>query len=192
MTGEKIFQKYYEPKLIKQEIANVVLRTYIHIKGSTGDMANYGEVIFTPRNEVDKRLNDLFAKTGTQKGISITSLVSHKHTQKYLFLLDYSLSVSKKNETELIRVLTNSTGILPALKKGMILKTKNSYHVVGFIPLEKDVWHKHMAEAILLRTSKGEDISDIRYIGHSLERGYGCLRVSDYEDKPTPDFVCYI
>lgn len=193
MTGEKIFKKYYEPKLIKHNIDNVVLRTYAHIKGlNIDDPKNSTELIFTPRKEANKRIGDIFSKTKESRGISISSLISHNTQQKYLFLLDCTIPVSKKNEKELITSLEKSTDLLYALKDGMLLRTTNSYHVVGFIPLSKDEWQKHMAYAILLRTSKGEDIADIRYIGHSLERGYGCLRISDYENKPTPDFVCYL
>jgi hypothetical protein len=49
-----------------------------------------------------------------------------------------------------------------------------------------------MAEAILLRNKNGDSVGDVRYIGHSLERGYGSLRLSDYLGKPTPDFICYL
>lgn len=193
MRSEKIFQKYYEPKLIEHDIDNVVLVTYAHTKGlMIDDPKKPREIIFTPRTETDKRIEDIFSKTKESRGISISSLISHNTQQKYLFLLDCSIPVSKKNEKELIASLEKSIDFLYALKDGMLLQTANSYHIVGFIPLSKDEWQKHMAYAILLRTSKGEDIADIRYIGHSLERGYGCLRISDYENKPTPDFVCYL
>lgn len=193
MRLEKIFEKYYEPKLIEHDIDNIVLVTYAHTKGlMTDDPKKPREVIFTPRKEVDKRIGDIFSKTKETRGISISSLISHNNRQKFLFLLDCSIPVSKKNEKELLETLKKSTDILYALKDGMILRTKNSYHVVGFIPLTRDEWQKHMAYAILLRTSKDQDIADVRYIGHSLERGYGCLRISDFENKPTPDFVCYL
>lgn len=193
MTGENLFTKYYEPKLIEQNIENIVLRTYTHIKGlSTDDPDNSTELIFTPRNEVDERLGSIFSYYGEDKGMAVTSLVSYKTKTKYLFLIDCSLSVSDENEKELIQILKSSTDIFPALKSSMLLRTKNSYHIVCFIPLNKEEWQNHMAEAVLLCNSKGECVSDIRYIGHSLERGYGSLRISDYQGKPTPDFICYL
>ncbi|MFM2357702.1 MAG: hypothetical protein RJA61_439 [Candidatus Parcubacteria bacterium] len=193
MKREKIFKKYYESKLAEQEINNVVLVTYIHTKGlMMDDINNSRELIFTPLTEVDNRIKNIFSNTGEKRGISISSLISHKNEQKYLFLLDCKLPISDKNEKELVLSIHKSKHLLPALKNGMILRTQNSYHVVGFIPLSKEEWQKHMAYAILLRTNTDEDIADMRYIGHSLERGFGCLRVSDYEEKPTPDFVCYL
>lgn len=193
MIGEKLFKNYYEPKLIEQGIENIVLRTYTHIKGlSTDDPDNSTELVFTPRIEVDKRLEDIFYVNGENKGMAVTSLVSHKTEQKYLFLLDCSLSVSDENENELIEILKKSTNLLPALESSMLLRTKNSYHLVCFVPLNKEEWQNHMAQAILLCNSKKEHIGDVRYIGHSLERTYGSLRISDYQGKPTPDFICYL
>jgi len=190
---KKLFQKYYEPKLIEQNVDNIVLRTYTHIQGlATDDPNNSTKLIYIPREELDKKMTQIFSQTGKERGMAITSLISQKTKQKYLFLLDCSLSVSDGNEKELISVLKKSSKLLPALKSGMVLRTKNSYHVIGFIPLSFDEWQKQMAQSILLRTKKGENIADIRYIGHSLERGYGSLRLSDYMNKPTPEFVCYL
>lgn len=186
----KLFKDYYEPKLIENGIENVVLRTYKHIKGfATDDPSNSTELIFTPRKEVDQRM-DTFVDSNS--GVAITSLVGVKTEQRYLFLLDCGLSVSTENERELIEILRNSRDSLPALGSGMILRTLNSYHVIGFVPLNKTDWQNHMAKAILLRTKNGEPIGDIRYIGHSLEREYGSLRLSDYLGKPTPEFICYV
>lgn len=193
MRGEKLFKKYYEPKLIEQNIDNVVLRTYTHIKGlATDDPNNSTELIFSPRKEIDERMENIFSEGKEDKGMAITSLVSVKTEQKYLFLLDCGISVSDENEKELMNILKEARKSLSALKSAMLLRTKNSYHVIGFVPLTKDNWYKHMAHAVLMYTKSGEPVADIRYIGHSLERGYGSLRLSDYQGKPTPDFVCYI
>lgn len=188
-----LFKDYYEPELLKQGINNVVLRTYKHIKGfSTDDPQNSTELVFTPRKEVSDRINDIFLKANKNKGIAVTSIVGIGAKQKFLFLLDCGLFVSDKNEKELISIIKKNKRKLFGLKKAMVLRTLNSYHVVGFNPLTFEEWQRHMAEAILLRTKKGEPVGDIRYIGHSLERGYGSLRLSDYLGKPTPDFICYI
>lgn len=193
MKGEKLFKEYYEPKLVEQNIDNVVLRTYTHIKGlSTDDPDNSTELIFTPRKEVDQRMEGIFFKTGEEKGIAITSIISVNAEQKFLFLLDCALPVSDQNKKELIQILKDSVEFMPGLKGGMVLRTLNSYHVVGFVPLNRTDWQSHMAYAILLKTKNEEPIGDIRYIGHSLERGYGSLRISDYQGKPTPDFICYL
>lgn len=193
MKGEKLFKEYYEPKLVEQNIDNVVLRTYTHIKGlSTDDPDNSTELIFTPRKEVDQRIENIFFKTGEEKGIGITSIVSVKTEQKFLFLLDCAPLVSNRNEKEIIKILKNSIKFMPGIKSSMVLRTLNSYHIAGFIPLSKSKWQDHMAKAILLKINNEEPVGDIRYIGHSLERGYGSLRISDYKGKPTPDFICYL
>jgi hypothetical protein len=193
MKNDKLFKKYYEPKLVEQNIDNVVLRTYTHITGlSTDDPSNSTELVFSPRKDVDHKMDEIFAEVGEKKGMAITSIVSQKAQPKYLFLLDCTLSVSDQNEKSLLFALKKSLDTLPALKSGMVLRTKNSYHVIGFVPLSFNEWHRHMAQAILLRTEDGSHVGDIRYIGHSLERGYGSLRLSDYLGKPTPDFVCYL
>lgn len=193
MKGDKLFTEHYEPRLLAQGIENVVLRQYTHVQGfATDDPVNSTRLIFTPRSEVDARLEALSVLCGTEFGVSITSLVSHKTEQKWLFLLDCSLSVSQKHERELFEALKGSQHALPALKHGMLLRTANSYHVVGFVPLLKDEWQRHMAQAILLRTKEGSVIADVRYVGHCLERSYGSLRLTDYLGKPTPDFVCDI
>ena len=193
MKGEKLFTTYYEPGLIRQNIDNVVLRTYRHIKGfATDDPDNSTKIIYTPRVEVEKRIQDMFDIFGEDKGISITSIVGVDNREKYLFLLDCGIEVSDENERELMDVLENSLDDFPALKDGMILRTQNSYHVVGFVPLSHEEWIQHMGRAILLNIKNKEPISDIRYIGHSLERGYGSLRMSDYLGKPTPDVIGHI
>ncbi len=193
MKGQKLFREYYEPKLIEQGIDNVVLRTYTHIKGfATDDPDNSTQLLFTPRAEVDERMDVLFAGMGESRGMAITSLVSVKATPKYLFLLDCSLAISEEHERGLINTLRSSTHLFPALRSGMVLRTRNSYHVIGFVPLTLHEWNTHMGQAILLRTAQKEVVADIRYVGHSLERGYGSLRLSDYQGKPTPDFVTYL
>ena len=193
MKGDKLFTEHYEPRLLEQGIENVVLRQYTHVQGfATDDPDNSTQLIFTPRREVDARLEALSLLYGNEFGVSITSLVSHKTEQKWLFLLDCSLSVSRKHERELLDALCTALQALPALKGGMLLRTVNSYHVVGFVPLSKDEWQRHMAQAILLRTATGKSIADVRYIAHCLERSYGSLRLTDYQEKPTPDFVCDI
>ena len=191
MKGEMLFRKYYEPGLIRQNIDNVVLRTYTHIQGfATDDPANSTKVIFTPRMEVDWRMNETFSIFGEDRGMAITSIVSVGALQRHLFLLDCALLISDDNERELLGVLRRSFEMLPALEDGMVLRTKNSYHIIGFRPLSLNEWHHHMAQAILLKTGSGNPIADVRYIGHSLEREYGSLRISDYLGKATPDFIC--
>ncbi len=124
--------------------------------------------------------------------MAVTSLISAKTKPKFLFLLDCSIEVSGENEKELIESLAGAKSRMKGLGICMLLRTLNSYHVVGFVPLSSDEWHEHMVQAILLKNSKGQPFADIRYIGHSLERGYGSLRISDYLGKPTPDFICYL
>ena len=193
MQGDKLFAEHYEPRLLGQGIENVVLRQYTHLLGfATDDPDNSTRLIFTPRKEVDARLESLAQLHGEEFGVSITSLVSHKTEQKWLFLLDCALTVSEKHERELIKILRTRMHVLPALQDGTILRTTNSYHIVGFIPLSKDEWQRHMAQAMLLRTRSGKPIADVRYVGHCLERSYGSLRLTDYQGKPTPDFICDI
>lgn len=193
MKGDKLFKKYYEPKLAEQGIDNIVLRTYKHIKGfETDDPENSTSLIFSPRKEVDKRLEDIFSKEEQDRGIAVTSIVSFETEERLLFLLDCSLPISKDNEKQLIELLKSGKKFLPGLESGMILRTLNSFHVVGFSPLRKEEWYDHMGRVILMRVKSGEPVGDIRYIGHSIERGYGSLRITDYLNKPTPDFICYI
>lgn len=188
MRGEKLFKKHYEPRLIENGVDNVVLRAYTHIQGlHTDDPENSTELIFSPTKEVDERLNDIFYHNGTQQGVAITSIISVDAKERRLFLLDCGLPITSENEEELTSLLSSKP--LKALEKNMLLRTQNSYHIIGFVPLSIEEWHEHMAQAILMRTASGNTVSDIRYIGHSLERGYGSLRLTDYKGKPTPDFI---
>lgn len=193
MQGDKLFTEHYEQGLLRQGIENVVLRQYTHLLGFATDDPHYStRLIFSPRKEVDGRLDALAEPHDEEFGVSITSLVSHKTEQKWLFLLDCALSVSQMHERELLKILRTSLHVLTALTDGMILRTANSYHIVGFVPLSKDEWQRHMAQAILLSTHTGKPIADVRYVGHCLERSYGSLRLTDYQGKPTPDFICDI
>jgi hypothetical protein len=190
MRGEKLFKEHYEPKLAENGIDNVVLRVYTHIQGlRTDDPENSTQLIFSPTKEVDKRLNEIFYHDGEQRGVAITSIISVNAKERRLFLLDCGLPVTPENKTELISLLSKKP--LKALEKSMLLQTQNSYHIIGFVPLSIEEWYEHMAQAILMRTASGVTVPDIRYIGHSLERGYGSLRLTDYKNKPTPDFICY-
>lgn len=194
MKGDKLFTERYEPGLIQNRVKNVVLRTYTHIKGlATDDPDNSTEIIYTPRTEVDQRMSGIHEIFGEDKGIAITSLVSVGTEQRHLFLLDCALPRDRyPNGRRLIAAIERNQRSFPGLRDGMVLRTQNSFHVVGFKPLTLNEWYRHMGQALLLKTDDGQPIADVRYVGHSLERGYGSLRLSDYQGKPTPDFFDWI
>ena len=121
MKGDRLFTEHYEPRLLKQGIENVVLRQYTHVIGfATDDPENSTRLIFTPRKEVDGRLDSLAQLYGEEFGVSITSLVSHRTEQKWLFLLDCGISVSRKHERELLETLRAREQSLPALRGGIV------------------------------------------------------------------------
>jgi hypothetical protein len=193
MKDDKLFVERYEPRLKRQSIGNVVLRVYEHTPGVVPDDPEHStKIIYTPRDEVDGRMTDLYSVSGEGRGIAITSLVSARAQQMHLFLLDCALPVATANTLKLVKVLRAAKNSMAALSDSMLLKTQNSYHVAGFLPLYQWEWAEHMGRALLLRTSDGQQVADVRYVGHSLDRGYGSLRISDYMGKPTPDFVCDI
>ncbi|MBX4212446.1 hypothetical protein KW787_03280 [Candidatus Pacearchaeota archaeon] len=187
----KLFLNHYEPGLTRNNLVNVVLRIYSHIKGlETDDPENSTELIFTPRSEVDQKLDKISELFREDRGIAITSLVGRSAELKHLFLLDCKLEASVENDSKVVEAFRCSKGFT-ALSDGMILKTQNSYHIAGFVPLEFNKWIDHMGSALLLRTADGIPIADHRYIGHSLKRGYGSLRISDYQGKPLPIFLAH-
>ena len=193
MRGDKLFTNYYEPKLIEHNIENVVLRTYTHIRGlTTDDPENSTSIIFTPRDEMDRRMDVIFALSGEEVGMGITSIVGVGAKEKHLLLLDCAAKKTKPNDGALIEVIQSAAHSITALQDAMILRTVESYHVVGFVPLDKQEWQKQMSMSLLLKMPDGEPVMDTRYVGHCLEREYGSLRLSDYKGKPTPDFLCYI
>jgi hypothetical protein len=193
MRSDKLFKEYYEPKLTQHNVNNVVLRTYEHLSGQNlDDPKKETELVFSLREEVDTRLDKIFSEYENKKGIAISSIVGVGTEQKYLLLLDCGLNISDENQKSIIENLKNISKVSPEFTDSMILKTKNSYHIVCFTPLTKEKWVELMGQSLLLRNTDNEFVVDVRYAGHSLVRGYGSLRINDYEDKETPDFVCYL
>ncbi len=193
MSDTNLFKEYYIPNLLAEDISNIVLRKYFHVKGVQADAPlDSTTLIFTPLSESATRVTRLAPQDDGAHGIALTSIISIGSEVKQLFLLDCGIPISCTNEVELLQLLDASRGIFPALKKGMLLRTKNSYHVVGFTPLSKEEWLKHMTSAIILCTKSGASVADARYVARSLARGYGSLRISSYEDKIEPEFVRYL
>jgi len=194
MKGEKIFREYYAPQLSAKYVDNVVLRVYDYIPElpMKEQIDGHATLIFSPLGEVEERIEKIFTETGESRGIGLTSIVSVRSMQKFLFLLDCSLPVCDESEEELLKIFRNSDDILPGVKSGMALRTKNSYHIAGFVPLDRQSWYEHMAHAILLKTEKGAPVADTRAVGYNISRGYGTLRINDYKEKPTPDFICFL
>jgi len=193
MKGDELFIEHYHPGLVAADVGNVVLRIYQHIVGLASDDPNRStRVIYSPRDEVEDRLTLISDLFGEEYGVAITSTVSNGVLQRNLLLLDCSLPVSDENEQDLRMSIRSMQRHLPGLAPGMLLRTIHSYHLVGFNPLTLEDWQAQMAKSILVRTVNGQPIVDVRYVGHSLERGYGSLRINDYQDKPTPDYICDI
>lgn len=193
MKGDKLFADWYGPGLRRNGIDNVVLRLYEHTPGRTADdPENSTQLVYSPRDEVDGRMTDLFSVFNEGRGIAVTSIVSRRAKQMYLFLLDCVLPVSNANTLKLLHILRAAKSDMNALSDSMLLQTENSYHVVGFLPLYQREWTEHMGRALLLKVAGNQQVADARYVGHSLDRGYGSLRISDYMGKPTPNFICHI
>ncbi len=193
MKPEDLFREYYLSNLLKNGVDNLVFRKYSHSIGANIDNPkDKTNLIFSNIILINEVLSKLFLTDDSTYGIAITSIVTHKTEIKFLFLLDCSLSISNENEKEVINIINKFKTNLKAFTNAMLIKTDKSYHIASFVPLSIEEWRYHMAQALLMQTSRGENIADIRYVGHSLERDYGSLRFSAYEDKKVPEFICYI
>lgn len=193
MHGEKIFRDNYLPPLEKMGITEMTIRDYAHTSGTVADDPS-GTLMFrhVPLRDVDETITQLFQKHGgDNRGIAITSCVRTENGPKRLLLLDFALAVTLKNEQAIYHALRECAAESEAYKNSALMRTTSSYHLVGFTPLRYNAWVRAMGTALLLGGHELPMI-DTRYIGHSLMRGYGSLRVSDMGTKETPTLISYL
>ena len=186
---ESIFKKHYLPGLKRHGVENVIL-CHISDVGYPLSEADTGELLFMPLPEACWKIERFFSEERPDSALTLTSILSTGRRLRYLFLVDFFLPVSRANESELVEILHDARWALPALQDGMVLRTQRSYHAVGFTPLSRDEWERHMHTMLLLRTRKGERFVDESYMDLSLRRGYGSLRITDYVAKGVPEFMC--
>lgn len=190
MQGEKIFLDYFFSPLKKEGVAEMTLRDYKHEQDRSVDDPS-GTLTFrhVPLREVDATIDELFKchDEGEDRGIAITSCVRTEIGLRRLLLIDFAIGVTLKNEHALYRAL-RASAMFPGYKNGALMRTTNSYHFIGFTPLRYNAWVRAMGHGLLLG-GRDQPLVDMRYIGHSLHRGYGALRVSDMGTKETPTLV---
>ena len=74
-----------------------------------------------------------------------------------------------------------------------LLNSGNSYHVYLFRAMNEDKWRRNFLSYLLLGTEPVQNRKklnvDVRWVGHTLHNGFGCLRGSSltgrYKQSPT-------
>ncbi len=114
--------------------------------------------------------------------VALTSLFKNAKETLYLPVMDFSLPISRESEALLRERMTGVFDLYDNLGRGVLIETNNSYHFMGDTLLTEKQWIVFCANMLLLKhSSETRDIADTRYIGHSLERMYTCIRISEKE-----------
>ena len=123
---------------------------------------------------------------GSDEELGFTSKIKIGNTYKYIPLIDFKTEKSKYDELKSCLEKTRLNNI-------HIYFSGSSYH--GYLPelLEKDKLDKFFAKILLLGSSEEVgSIVDLRWLGHSLNRGKSVLRWSNNRKKHLPEFVTII
>jgi hypothetical protein len=139
---------------------------------------------------VDYSVNDLLQledwikeKSDNDWMVSMTSIWKNEKQEKfYLPVMDFSIEISDESEQLVRERLKGVLDLYPQFGRGSLVQTNNSYHFVGDTLIVQKDWIAFCANMILLKHSREtRDIADVRFIGHSLVRGYTCVRISEKE-----------
>lgn len=96
---------------------------------------------------------------------------------QHLLLLDFAIPCSTQAQDELVGYLQECGW------RGWLLESGASYHFIGATPMDPPAWRREMARALLIPGI------DVRYMGHSLHREQGAVRLTACPLKPTVPFV---
>lgn len=193
MDGDKMFIEHFFVNLRSKGVTSLVLRSYRHDKGHAHDDPNknvalYSVALDRARNAITR----IFEERPNADRIAVTSLVTIGTRRQRLLFLDFAISISFEHERLVRTALAAMKADFPKLYgTGVLMRTKNSYHYVGLTPLTLSEWRKAMGLSLLLG---GHDhtLIDARYIGHSLLRNYGALRVCDRDTLSAPTLCTFI
>ena len=115
------------------------------------------------------KLQERIYKLPVGRALAVTSRVTlHDHRKRHIPMVDFRCEPSYsylKHITEWMSEIDDAGG--------MVLQTINSYHYYGFSLLTDRQWEKFVGHSLLLVP----DV-DVRYLGHRLIEGWGCLRIS--------------
>ena len=103
-------------------------------------------------------------------------LIPDRHSAR-LLLLDFAVPCSPEAQTETAACL-RACGW-----RGWLLCSGASYHFIGRDLMGFGEWTKAMAQALLIPGI------DVRYMGHSLHRSSGAMRLTTCPLKPTESYV---
>lgn len=193
MDGEKMFIEHFFVNLRSKGVTSLVLRSYRHDPGHSKDDPNKSVALFPATlDNVSGMHGRIFQECPNADRIAVTSLVRVDAKQRRLLLLDFAIPISFHNEVLVRTALRKAQKDFPKIFAcGTLMRTANSYHYVGLTPLSHHLWQKGMGLSLLFG---GHDtqLIDVRYIGHSLMRGYGALRVCDRDAFTIPTLCTFI
>ena len=121
--------------------------------------------------------------------IGLTSMVMTEKGIQSLLMLDYSLPQSTKAEKEISEKISiyNQSGDAPYRMEGFLIRTNDSYHYLGKHITSKENFIHFLGSALLFRENNQTNfVVDDRWLGHSLKKGFGTIRIGKKDGKEFP------
>lgn len=112
--------------------------------------------------------------------VGLTSIVMTSSGIQYLLMLDYSIEHDPKIEEELFLKLNlfNKSGDVEYRMDGYLIKTNKSYHYLGKYITSEESFVNFLGSALLFRhADQSFFIVDDRWLGHSLKKKFGTIRI---------------
>lgn len=166
------------------EASHFLLRTYTHTLGSISDPKGTFDYEWITADAVGG-LSERVAKHEREgKHTGLANVVMTDKGIRYLLMLDFSIPVSSEAEQELLGKISdfNESGDASYFMEGYLLQTKNSYHYLGTLLTTEENFRNFLGSSLLFRHG-GEAcfVVDDRWLGHSLKKGFGTIRIDTKE-----------
>ena len=168
------------------ELTHVMLRYYTHELGSIHDPKDtfdYEWISVSSLDTVAARIAECDA-SGTS--IGLTNLVMTDRGLRYLLMLDYSIAISQNAEDEVCEKLSRFIAAhdVPYRMEGYLLQTNSSYHYIGLHLTTEEHFRNFLGSALLFRGKEDTGgVVDDRWLGHSLKKGFGTIRIGKKDGK---------
>jgi hypothetical protein len=106
--------------------------------------------------------------------LAFNSLFTYNHTRYHIPLIDFLTEEIEDISINRLKEIKDSFG-----GSILIFKTGRSFHGYHDIVLTEKKWQRYLGALLLLnRHEYDRELTDTRWIGHSLVQGYSSLRIS--------------
>jgi hypothetical protein len=143
------------------------------------------EYHFLKKTEIAHVFDRIEAYEAAGWTVGLTSLVMTQNGMKHLLMLDFSIPLSKEAEenlSERIKIF-NQSGDVDYRMDGFLIRTNVSYHYLGAYVTSEESLLNFFGSSLLFRHSNETGfVTDDRWLGRSIKRKFGVLRLGKKND----------